>query len=98
MARVLVRFRDQITMRLYDVGDEWDGTPERLETLARGGYVQSGPIAHDGRENGSVRRTEAAESILSEKTVAELRKIADERGIEVPKRAKRSDILSLLGA
>ena len=71
---------------------------ERVRTPAKADYVQSGLIAHEDGENGSDGRTAPAESILGDKTVAELRQIADERGIEVPKRAKKSDILELLGA
>ena len=98
MAKVIIPFRDRETWVAYKVGDEWEGTPERRETLIQGGYVQSGLIAHEGEENGSDGRTAPAESILGDKTVAELRQIADERGIEVPKRAKKADILKLLGA
>ena len=98
MAKVLIRFRDQETMELYDVGDEYEGTPERVQTLSEGGYVQSGLVAHEDVENGSDRRTAPAESILGDKTVAELRQIAEERGIEVPKRAKKAELLEILGA
>jgi len=98
MAKVLIRFRDQETMELYDVGDEYEGTPERVQTLSEGGYVQSGLVAHDGRENGSDGRTGIAESILGDKTVAELRQIAESRGVEVPRRAKKAELLEILGA
>lgn len=98
MAKVLVRFRDVETMRLYDVGDEWEGTPERFKALSEGGYVQSGLVAHDCRENGSVGRIDPAESISSDMTVAELREIAESRGIELPKRATKAKLLGILGA
>lgn len=98
MAKVLIRFRDQETMALYSVGDEWEGSPERLEALSKAGYFQSGPIAHDGEENGSVGRTDTAESISADMTVAQLREVANSRGVEVPKRAKKADLLKLLGA
>ena len=98
MAKVLVRFRDVETMSLYDVGDEWEGTPERFKALSEGGYVQSGLVAHDGRENGSVGRTDPLELISSDMTVAELREIAESRGIELPKRATKAKLLGILGA
>jgi len=98
MAKVLIRFRDQQTMVLYDVGDEWEGTPERLEALSEGGYVQSGLIAHEGEENSPDASTDTAELISSEMTVAQLREIAESRGIELPKRVTKAKLLGILGA
>ena len=98
MARVTKQFRDRETWVAYEVGDDWEGSPERLEALSKAGYVQSGLIAHDGKENGSDVRIDTAESILGDKTVAELRQIADERGIEVPKRVSKAKLLEILGA
>ena len=98
MAKVLIRFRDQQTMVLYDVGDEWEGTPERLEALSEGGYVQSGLIAHDADEDAQNDVADTAESISSEMTVAQLREIAESRGIELPKRATKAKLLGILGA
>lgn len=98
MAKVIIPFRDRETWVAYKVGDEWEGTPERRETLIQGGYVQSGLIAHEGGENGSVGRTDPAESISSDMTVAELREIAESRGIELPKRATKAKLLGILGA
>jgi hypothetical protein len=97
MAKVLIRFRDKETWRLYDVGDDWEGSPERAETLSEGGYIQSGLIAHDAEENGSNGSTDAADAISSDMTVAQLREIAHSRGIDVPKRATKAKILELLG-
>lgn len=98
MAKVLVKFRDKETWRLYDVGDEWEGTEERLKELSEGGYIQSGLVAHDGEENGSDGITEDSNGNLDGLTVAELRNLADERGILLPKRAAKAKLLEILGA
>ena len=98
MVRVITPFRDRETWRAYAVGDEYDGTPERVQRLSEGGYVQSGLVAHEDGENGSDGLTDTAESISAEMTVTQLRQIADERGIEVPSRAKKAELLEILGA
>lgn len=98
MAKVVKPFRDRETWVAYAVGDEWEGAPERFKALSEGGYVQSGLIAHDGRENGSDGRTDHAESISSDMTVAQLREVAIRRGVEVPKRVSKERLLEILGA
>ena len=98
MAKVLIRFRDRETWKPYAVGDEWEGSQERLEALSKAGFVQSGLIAHDGEENGSDRRTDTAESISADMTVAQLREVAISRGVEVPKRVSKEKLLEMLGA
>lgn len=98
MAKVIIPFRDRETWVAYKVGDEWEGTPERRETLIQGGYVQSGLIAHEGEENGSDGRTAPAESISSDMTVAQLREVAISRGFEIPKRVSKERLLEILGA
>ena len=89
MARVLIRFRDAETWRLYDVGDEWEGTPERLDVLARGGFVEGRPTTRPDAED-------AAGATPADMTVAQLREVAASRGIEVPKRATKAKLLKLL--
>lgn len=96
MARVLIRFRDVQTMRVHDVGDEWDGPAERLQELARGGYVQSGPIAHDVPEDVSRAVSEDVGGITGDMTVAQLREVAKSRGVVVPKRATKAKLLEIL--
>lgn len=98
MAKVIIPFRDRETWVAYKVGDEYDGTPERIQELAEGGYVQSGLIAHEGEENGSDGRTAPAESISADMTVAQLREVAISRGVEVPKRVSKDKLLEILGA
>ena len=96
MARVLIRFRDIETWRLYDVGDEWEGPSERLDKLIQGGFVEKRLITHSDQENGSNGSTDAAEAISSDMTVAQLREVAESRGIDVPKRATKKTLLELL--
>lgn len=98
MAKVIIPFRDRETWVAYKVGDEYDGTPERIQELAEGGYVQFGLIAHEGKENGSDGRTAPAESISADMTVAQLREVAISRGVEVPKRVSKERLLEILGA
>ena len=97
MAKVLIRFRDIETWRLYDVGDEWEGPSERLDVLAQGGFVEK-RATHSDRENGSNGSSDAADAISSDMTVAQLREVAESRGIDVPKRATKAQLLEILGA
>lgn len=98
MAKVTAPFRDRRTWRAYAVGDEYDGTPERIQELSEGGYVDSGLIAHEAEKSVSESLSVAHNGKLDELTVAQLRKLADERGVEVPKRASRARLLEALGA
>ena len=98
MAKVTVPFRDRETWRAYAVGDEYDGTPERIQELSEGGYVDSGLITHDAGKSVSESLSMAHNDKLDELTVTQLRELADERGIEVPKRASRARLLEALGA
>ena len=96
MARVVTPFRDRETWRAYAVGDEWDGTQERLRELCEGGYVDSGLIAHSGEENVSESPSAPQTANLEGLTVAQLRDMCAERGIEVPKRVTKAKLQSLL--
>ena len=97
MAKVLIRFRDIETWRLYDVGDEWEGPSERLDVLVQGGFVEKRPTTRPDAENGSDEVTDATEAVSADMTVAQLREIAESRGIDVPKRATKAKLLELLG-
>ena len=97
-AKVIRAFSCRLSGLVYYEGDEYDGTPERIQELAEGGYVQSGLIAHEGKENGSDGRTDPAESISADMTVAQLREVAISRGVEVPKRVSKAKLLEMLGA
>ena len=98
MAKVIIPFRDRETWVAYKVGDEYDGTPERVQKLSEGGFVQSGLVAHGADENGSDGSTADSNGNLDGLSVAELRQIAKERGIDVPKRATKDKLLEILGA
>ena len=97
MAIVLIPFRDRETWAAYAAGDEWHGTPERLRELCDGGFVQSGLIAHEADENAPDERTGASNDVLADMTIAQLREVAESRGIDVPKRVSKSRLLTILG-
>ena len=97
MAKVIKPFRDCVTWLAYDVGDEWEGPSERLDKLYEGGFIQKRLITHSDGENGSGTSTDVLESFSSDMTVTQLREIADSRGIDVPKRAKKAELLEILG-
>jgi hypothetical protein len=48
----------------------------------------------DGSESATVDST----GNLDELTVQQLRELAEARGVEVPRRARKSDLISILGA
>lgn len=96
MARVLIPFRDRFTWVAYNVGDEYEGTPERVRTLSEGGFVQDGTNTHADGENAAVSNLDAAESNLDALTVSELRALCAERGIAVPSRATKATLIGLL--
>jgi len=98
MAKVIIPFRDRETWVAYKVGDEWEGSQERLEALSKAGFVQSGLIAHDGKENVTDDGTDAHSGNLDGLTIAQLREIAESRGVNIPKRATKARLLEILGA
>ena len=96
MARVLIPFRDRFTWVAYNVGDEYEGTPERVRTLSEGGFVQDGTNTHADGENAAVHVTEPQTGNLDALTVSELRALCAERGIAVPSRATKATLIGLL--
>ena len=96
MARVLIPFRDRFTWVAYRAGDEYVGTPERIRTLSKGGFVQNGTTTHSDGENAAVSNLDTAESNLDALTVSELRALCAERGIAVPSRATKATLIGLL--
>lgn len=97
MAKVIVPFRDRHTWVAYRVGDDYDGTPERLRQLSEGGFVQDGTNTHADVESASDGVTVAQTGNLDALTVTELRALAKERGIAVPSKATKARLLELLG-
>ena len=69
---------------------------ERLYTPNEGLCDQKRLITHDDAENVSDGGTGAHSGNLDGLTVAQLREIAESRGIDVPKRATKARLLELL--
>lgn len=82
-ATVIAAFRDRLSWRAYDVGEEYEGPDARVSELASMGCVACGPVTEDGDFTGL--------------TVAELKALCDERGIDYAKKATKAQLLSLLG-
>ena len=97
MARVLVPFRDRETWVAYRPGDDYAGTPERLRELERAGIVQSGLVVGEDEKVLAESTTEAQRGNLDGLSVAELRALAAERGIAVPKRASKARLVEMVG-
>ena len=81
----------------YGVGEtyprkKFSPTPERVAFLLDGGY-----IAEESEEI-EVESVEIAEETedLSEKTAAELKAILKEKGVEVPARANKKELIQLI--
>ena len=85
----------------YGVGDSYprkkfSPSPERVAFLLDGGY-----IAEESEEM-EVESVEIAEEMevesedLSEKTAAELKAILKEKGLDVPARANKSELIKLI--
>lgn len=72
-------------------GEEFAATEERAEQLMR--KLPSGFVEVVGKE---ASKAEAPSKDLSRKTVAELTAIARERGIAVPSKPKKAELLTLL--
>ena len=82
LIRVLRDFRDVRAKTNRDPGDTFEATEERFAEIARKlpGYVE----AVDDKTD------------LSALKVADLRAMAEERGIEVPKKATKATLIELL--
>ena len=96
MAKVIVPFRDRHTWVAYRVGDDYDGTPERLRQLSEGGFVQYGTNTHADGESATDGVIGAQTGNLDALTVTELRALAKERGIAVPSKATKRALVELL--
>lgn len=83
-ADVIVAFRDRHTWRGYAPGDLYEGTDERVAELAGKGLLAVADAVTDPTPD------------LATLTVAQLRDLADERGIDVPRRATKAQLVALL--
>ena len=71
---------------IFEVGEAFDGTPTQVAKLVSRGLVAASQDA-----------VPAAETDLSGLTVAELKSLCGERGLEFPKKATKAQLLALLG-
>lgn len=81
----------------YGVGDfyprkKFSPAPERVAFLLASGYIAE---ESEGIEVESVEIAEETED-LSEKTAAELKAILKEKGLDVPARANKSELIKLI--
>ena len=79
---VTAAFRDRLTWRAYGVGEEYEGDEARVSELASMGCVTDDSATEDGG--------------LTDLTVAELKALCDERGVDYPRKATKAQLLSLL--
>ena len=87
--RVVRGFRDLKHHKPRRPGDTFEDTLERAEQIASAlpGYIEF------AAEREAEPEREAA---LDSLTVAQLKALCDERGIEYPKRARKAELLALL--
>lgn len=71
--------------RIYEVGEVFEGDDRTVARLVSRGLVD--PEASEA----------FGESDLSALTVAELKALCDERGVDYPKKATKAQLLALLG-
>ena len=96
MAKVIAPFRDRLTWVAYRAGDEYDGPPERLRALFEGGFVEKGLDIVCDEKTPRIPSPEALKGILDAHTVDELRALAEERGLTVPKRVSKKRLIEML--
>lgn len=95
LVTVLRRFRDFVAKCDRNVGDQFEATEKRAAFIDAKlpGYIEYAPIAHEPEPE---KADEPEQVDLSKLTVASLKTLAKERGIEVPKSAKKAQIIALL--
>ena len=85
-AKVINSFLHANTGVLWKAGETFRGDAFTVKQLVKQGYLQG-----DGAPKGDT-------ADLAAMTVAELRALCEQRGIDVPKRSTKAKILTLLGA
>lgn len=92
---VLAPFYDLRAHKQRAEGETFEATEGRAAELAAvlPGYVEVAEAAktHKGAANAAKN-----EVVLSKMTVAQLRALASERGLDIPKGSKKADIIALL--
>ena len=84
-ARVVNPFLHSNTGILWREGETFVGDPATVSQLAAKGYLRVGDDA------------EPEVVDLAALTVAELRSLCEERGVDAPRRARKADLLAMLG-
>lgn len=97
LVTVLRRFRDFVAKCDRNVGDKFAATEKRAEYIDAKlpGYITFEPIEPDVAD-ATEPESEPERADLSKLTVATLKTLAKERGIDVPKSAKKAQIVALL--
>jgi hypothetical protein len=105
-AYVTVPFRDYLTWREYQIGDEYEGDADRIAELAQLGFVGSESDADDAAEDvREAAEDEAAENpreyivsmpALDTLTVAQLRNECKRLGIKYQRRATKDQLIALI--
>ena len=91
----------------YGVGEtyprkKFSPAPERVAFLLDGGYIAEESEESEESEEMEVESVEIAEEMevesedLSDKTAAELKAILKEKGLDVPARANKSELIKLI--
>lgn len=104
MAKVIKRFRDKVTKKIYTPGDKetgvYDGSPERIKELVETGFLLEDETRQNGEGNHGTKDTllnGTKKDILADMTVSQLKDVAKENNIEIPKDiTKKDDIVKFL--
>ena len=96
MAKVIVPFRDRHTWVAYRVGDDYEGAPERVRALQEGGFLQSGLDIVCDEKTPEIVSPEPLSGNLDALTVTQLKALAKERGLAVPSRATKKQLVEIL--
>ena len=89
MANVIQPFRDRLTWVAYAPGDEYAGDPARVSELAALGLVEA-----PGGARPEAGAGEAGD--YRDMTVSQLRALCAERGVEVPRKATKAQLVGIL--
>jgi hypothetical protein len=99
LVTVLRRFADFVAKCDRNVGDQFEATEKRAAYIDAKlpGYIKYEPIEAESDVSDEHETEPEPEAVdLTKLTVASLKALAAERGIEVPKSAKKAQIIALL--